>query len=184
MSAKKIMSVIIIIGIMVVLGFAFFLYATIKTKSTNINEYKPFKNWVGRTVTLNKEVVLLTEKVRLYDDKKYPYLMLDSLHPYWHYLDERIQLGDYKVVKKLPAGTAFHIEKAVQFTGGVSGNSTPFIFGNVRYKGKSYGVGYQWGKMDIAKFMDKMGASWYFHQAPWQAQIDSTFYALPEAKWR
>lgn len=183
MSVKKTMGIIIGIGIVAVFVFGFVLYATIKTKSTVISQYSPYKEWMGRTAILDKETVLLTEKVKLYDDKKYPYLLLDSLHPDWPYLAEHIKLGDYILVAKFPAGAAFHIEKAVQYTGGVSGNSTPFVFGTVSYMGKSYKVGYQWGTMNIGKFMDKVKACWQFHRAPWQTETDTVFYELPEARW-
>lgn len=183
MSVKKSMGIIIGIGIVAVLVFGFVLYATIKTKSTGISRYSPYKEWMDKTVQLDQEAVLLTEKVRLFDDRTYPYLLLDSLHPDWPYLAERIKLGDYILVAKLPADAAFHIEKAVQYTGGVSGNSTPFVFGTVSYGGKSYKVGYQWGTMNIGKFMDKVKACWQFHRAPWQTETDTVFYELPEARW-
>lgn len=183
MSVKKIMGTIITIGMVAMLAFGFFLYATIKTKSTRISQYQPFKQWVDKTVTLDKETVLISEKVKLYPENGYPYLMLDSLHPDWPYVAERIDLGDYALVERFPAGSSFHIEKAVQFTGGVSGSSTPFVFGKIHHGGKSYGAAYQWGTRDIAKFMDKVDTSWYFHQAPWQPKADTVFYALPEARW-
>ncbi|WP_197084168.1 hypothetical protein [Sphingobacterium sp. Ag1] len=177
------MGIIITIGLVAMLAFGFFLYATIKTKSTRISQYPPFKQWAGKTVILDKQTVLISEKVKLYPENGYPYLLLDSLHPDWPYIEERIQLGDYALVERFPAGTSFHIEKAVQFTGGVSGSSTPFVFGKIQHGGKRYGTAYQWGTMDIAKFMDKVEASWYFHQAPWQPKADTVFYALPEARW-
>lgn len=183
MSVRKIVGIIITIGMVAMLAFGFFLYATIKTKSTRISQYSPFKQWVGKTVTLDKGTVLVSEKVKLYSENGYPYLLLDSLHPDWPYIEERIQLGDYTLVERFPAGISFQIEKAIQFTGGVSGSSTPFVFGKIHHGGKSYGVAYQWGTMDITKFMDKVNASWYFHQAPWQSARDTAFYALPEAKW-
>lgn len=183
MSVKKTMGILISIGVGSMLIFGVFLYAAIKTKSTDISSYSPFRQWIGNSVTLDREAVLLAEKIKLYHDKSYPYLLMDSLHPDWVYLDERIQLGDYILLQRFPAGTQFHIEKAVQFTGGVSGFSTPFIFGTISYKGKNYGIGYQWGKMDMSKHMDQVEASWYFHQAPWEQKADTAFYALPEAKW-
>ncbi|ULT26806.1 hypothetical protein KUH03_08245 [Sphingobacterium sp. E70] len=66
------MGIIIGIGIVVVLVFGFVLYATIKTKSTVISQYSPYKEWMGRTVILDKETVLLTEKVKQFDDKNIP----------------------------------------------------------------------------------------------------------------
>lgn len=183
MSVKKKMGIIITIGMLAMLAFGLFLYATIKTKSTPISQYAPFNQWVSKAVILDKETVLISEKVKLYPENGYPYLLLDSLHPDWPYIEERMQLGDYVLVERFPAGTGFQIEKAVQFTGGVSGRSTPFVFGQIRHHGKSYPTAYQWGTMDMAKFMDKVDASWHFHQAPWQPKADTAFYALPEARW-
>ncbi|WP_418360823.1 hypothetical protein [Sphingobacterium detergens] len=140
MSVKKTIGIIIGIGIVAVLVFGFFLYVTIKTKSTVISQYSPYKEWMGRTVILDKETVLLTEKVKRYDDKKYPYLLLDSLHPDWPYLAERIKLGDYKPVARFPAGVTLQIEKAVQFTGRL-GQFYAFCF---RY-GELYGKKLQSG---------------------------------------
>jgi len=177
------MGIIVLIGTTAVLIFCFFLYATIRTKSTSLSQFSPFKEWMGKTVTMDKEIVLLREKVKQFEDKKYPYLLIDSLHPYWPYLDERMELGDYTLVEKLPAGVKFHIEKAVQFTGGVSGSSTPFVFGTISYNGKNYKIGYQWGTMDVARFMDKVKACWQFHLAPWQPQTDTAYYELPAAQW-
>lgn len=177
------MGIIITIGIVGMLIFGFFLYATIKTKSTRVDQYPPFKQWIGKTVILDKETVLISEKVKLYAYDDYPYLLLDSLHPYWPYLEERVRLGDYILIEEFPAGTSLRIDKAVQFTGGVSGSSTPFVFGRIRYRDKTYGTAYQWGTTDIAKFMDKVDERWHFHQAPWQPEVDTAFYALPEARW-
>ncbi len=183
MSVKKTMGIIVLVGIAGMLIFGFFLYFSIKTKSTDISRLSPFSEWTGKTLTLELETVLLKEKLSLHADKSYPYLLLDSLHPEWPYIEERIQLGDYSLEKKFPAGTKFHMGKAVQFTGGVSGYSTPFVFGTISYKGENYNVAYKWGTMDIAKYLDKVKACWQFPQAPWQSARDTAFYALPEAKW-
>ncbi|WP_346239073.1 hypothetical protein ABDK00_010075 [Niabella insulamsoli] len=163
--------------------FAFILYATIKTKSTNISEYAPYNSWVGKTVALDKPTVLIVERVKISEDKNYPYSLLDSLHPDWQYLEEFEKAGNYTKVTTFPAGVKFHIKKAIQFTGGVSGSSTPIVFGTLLHNGKEYKVGYQWGQRNIARYMDKIKECWHFHRAPWQTRSDNTFYSLRDAKW-
>lgn len=81
------------------------------------------------------------------------------------------------------AGTELVLEKAIQYTNGVSGMSTPYIFGTIGSREETYSVGYQWGKRDLAKSHYGVEECWKFHQAPWQAKPDTTFYALPVAEW-
>ncbi|MFD2556604.1 hypothetical protein [Sphingobacterium tabacisoli] len=183
MSTKKIMSIIawVVIG---VLGlFAFILYATIKTKSTGLNQYAPYNEWVGRTVTMDKETVLFKEKISMNDNAAYPYILLDSRHPQWQYVEEQKRIGDIEEIATFHAGTELRLEKAIQYTNGVSGFSYPTVFGTIISNGKEYRVGYQWGKMDIGKSFDKVEKCWQFHQAPWQKVRDTSFYALPTAKF-
>lgn len=162
--------------------FVFILYTTIKTKSRSLDRYEPFKKWVGKTVVLHRETVLFREKN---PGKMYPYLLADSLHPEWQYTQDRKNLPEPELIEimKFAAGTKFKIEKAVQFTNGVSGSSSPTVFGIISKEGKTYKISYQWGKMDIAKFFDHIEQCWQFHQAPWQDKTDTAFYALPEAEW-
>src|SRR5690606_8807660 len=128
MSTKKIMGFIalVIIGGIALLGFIIFV--TVKTKSTSINKYEPFKEWVGKTVTLNKETVLFKDKVEIYPNSSYPYMLLDNLHPKWQYVEEQKAIGDLYEITRFPAGTRLKLEKAIQYTNGVSGFSNPTIF--------------------------------------------------------
>lgn len=162
--------------------FCFILYATVKTKSKNVGQYEPFKEWVGKTVVLKRETVLFKEKNA---KGRYPYLLADSLHPQWPYIQDRKNLTDPDLaeVMKFPTGAKLEIERATQFTNGVSGASSPTISGTLHSGGKLYKISYQWGEMDIAKFFDKIEKCWQFHQAPWQDKTDSAFYALPQAAW-
>ncbi|WCM43327.1 hypothetical protein MG290_06610 [Flavobacterium sp. CBA20B-1] len=183
MTTKSIVKIAaLVIGLGVIL-FAFMLFASIKTKSSSLNNHEPYKNWVGKNVTLQKETVLFID--RMYDDNDdYKYTLLDSLHPQWQSVDERKNLPapDLEEIVKFPAGTQFKLEKAIQYTNGVSGFSTPYIFGTILHNGKTYKTGYQWGTLDLAKSMDKEKKSWHFHQAPWQDSKDTAFYELPTAK--
>lgn len=185
MTAKKIMGIAALVIIVGIIGFVFFLYATIKTKSTSLNQYEPFTEWVGKTVTLNKKTVLLKEKIPMNDNRDYPYILLDSLHPRWQYVEEQKNMteADLEEVAIFPSGTTLKLEKAIQYTNGVSGSSYPTIFGTITANGHTYKAGYQWGTMAIGKSLDKIEKCWQFHQAPWQDKADTAFYALPTAKW-
>ncbi|MDX3917419.1 MULTISPECIES: hypothetical protein [Olivibacter] len=119
------------------------------------------------------------------DNTDYPFILLDSLHPQWQYVEERKNMAvpDLEEIVTFPAGTKLRIEKAVQYTNGVSGSSYPTVFGSISTNGKSYKMGYQWGKIDIGKSFDKIEKCWHFHQAPWQQKTDTAFYALPIANF-
>lgn len=185
MTAKKIMGIITLVIVGCIGLFSFFLYATIKTKSTNLDKYDPFKEWVGNTVTLDKETVVFEEKIKMNPNSKYPYVLLDSLHPRWEYIREQKEIGDVTEIKIFPAGTNLTLEKAIQYTNGVSGASYPTIFGTITETDgdNAYKVGYQWGEQDIAKSHYKIEKCWHFHQAPWQDEPDTAHYALPIAAW-
>lgn len=183
MSSKKIL---VIIFTVVCLGITFFvllLYISIKTKSTRIDRYEPFKEWIGKTVELNRPSVLFCERLPFNDN--YPNVLLDSLHPNWQYVDEQANLSEPDLVKIIdfPKGAAFTIQKAVMYTNGVSGSSTPMMFGTITHGAEAYQVGYQWGEQDIGKSFDKIKESWRFHQAPWQSIEDTNYYALPRAEF-
>ncbi|WP_163516999.1 hypothetical protein [Gelidibacter japonicus] len=183
MTTKKIMGIIAGVVIGGIGLFVFMLYATIKTKSTSLNKYEPYKEWLGKTVTLNKETVMFKERDYMVLNSKYPYTLLDSLHPNWQYLHDLEALGDVVKITSFPAGTQLALEKAIQYTNGVSGSSDPILFGTVNHNGKAYKVGYPWGKQDISKALDQIPESWKFHQAPWQTEQDTAYYALPRANW-
>lgn len=183
MTTKKIVGIIALIAFCGVGLFVFILHATVKTKSTSLNTYQPYKEWIGKTVTLDKETVLFKEKIREGITRKYPYSLIDSLHPSWEYLDFKVEIGDAVKITTFPAGTKLKLEKAVQYTGGVSGSSTPIVFGTINEEGKTYGVGYPWGKRDMTIDYIRIEKSWLFHKAPWQTDLDTTHYALPRANW-
>ncbi len=185
MTAKKIMGIIILIAIGGIGLFIFILYATIKTKSTNISKYEPFNEWVGKTATLNRETILFIDKLPMYKNSTYPYVMLDSLHPMWQYAEDRKNLAEPELVEitSFPAGTTLKIEKAIQYTNGVSGSSYPMVFGTVSQSGRDYKIGYRWGSQNMNKAFANIEECWQFHQAPWQTHADTAFYALPEAHW-
>ncbi|SFW54782.1 hypothetical protein SAMN02927921_02262 [Sinomicrobium oceani] len=183
MTTKKIMSIIAVLIIVGIAGFIFLLYTTIKTKSADISGYEPFKAWVGQTVRLDKETLLFEQKAGMNNHNRYPYILLDSLHPQWQHAEEAkdVEDPDLKEVMAFPAGTHLKIEKAIQYTNGVSGFSSPMLFGTINYAGQTYKTGYQWGEADISKDLNNIEKCWKFHRAPWQAQEDTSFYALPKA---
>ncbi len=173
-----------IIALVVIGGIAllvFIIYATVKTKSTSINKYDPFKEWIGKTVTLKKETILFKDKLEMNYNNEYPYTLLDNEHPKWQYVSEQKRIGDLQEVTKFPVGTTLRLEKAIQYTNGVSGFCYPTMFGTITIDGKEYKTGYQWGEMDMGKKFDKVEKCWQFHQTPWQEEKDTAFYSLPTA---
>lgn len=183
MTTKRIMGIITFVIVVIIVGFIFILYATIKTKSTSLNKYEPFKECIGQTVTLNKQTVLFKDKIPMNNNSDYPYMLLDSLHPQWRYVDERKNIGDIEQIVTFPEGTQLKIEKAIQYTNGVSGSSYPMIFGTITAHGMDYKTGYQWGERNVSKAFEKIEKCWFFHQSPWQTSADRNFYALPTASW-
>lgn len=181
MKTKQIMGIIALVIVGSIGLLIFIIYATVKTKSTSLNKYEPYKEWVGKTVTMNKETILFKDKIPTNDNSDYPYSLLDSMHPQWRYVDERKSIGDIKEIMRFPTGTVVKLEKAIQYTNGVSGSSYPTIFGTITVDGIDYKVGYQWGERDLSKAFEKIEKCWFFHQAPWQTSADRYFYALPTA---
>lgn len=143
MSVKKIMGIIALVVFGGIGLFIFMLYATIKTKSTSLNKYEPYKEWLGKTVILHKETVLFKEQSRMNPNGKYPYTLMDSLSPGWEYILALEADGSVTKIATLPAGTELVFERAVQYTNGVSGSSYPTIFGTLKSDGKEYKVGYK-----------------------------------------
>ncbi|WP_028296969.1 hypothetical protein [Olivibacter sitiensis] len=183
MRVKKLIKVFIWLAVLAIPIFVLVLYATIKTKSTPIDKYQPYKAWVGKTVRLNRETTLFKENLTL--NSCYPFLLLDSLHPRWRYAESQLSHPEPDLVriKTFPKGTELTFEKAVQYTNGVSGFSSPMLFGVIKDGGKVYKLGYQWGSQSISRDFDGIKESWQFHQAPWQEVKDTAYYALPVAKW-
>ncbi len=184
MPIKKVLWILLGIFVFGILVFSFIIYATIKVKSKDISKLEPFQEWVGKTVPLHQEVVVFKELISLNEDRNYPYIILDKAHPKWQYVEQQKTMAepDLKKIDIFPVGSTFQIEKATIFTNGVSGFSTPYVFGTIRYGDKEFKVGYQWGEESISKRMDNNDKSWKFHQAPWQSEVDTIDYALPEAK--
>lgn len=184
MTGKRILKTTIGLIVGGIFLFAFFLYATIKTKSTGIDKYPPFREWVNKKVVLNRETVVVKEKIRSITNGIYPYTLLDRLHPDWEYVQSKIELSDPDIeeIRVFPAGTELILEKAIQYTNGVSGSSYPAMFGTIGRGEDAYKVGYQWGKCDVAKNHYGIKECWKFNQAPWQEQPDTAYYALPKAE--
>ncbi|MFD1772217.1 hypothetical protein [Sphingobacterium suaedae] len=186
MKTKKIMGIFILVIIGGAGLFLLLLFVTTKTKSSRLDTYPPFDTWVGKTVSLTRDVVLFQEQNEAIPNSAYSYLLSDSLHPNWPSLAEGQASGsfDLQQILSFPAGTLLTLEKAIQYTNGVSGFSTPILFGHLTGSdGHVYPIYYPWGSMNMEKRFDNVDACWKFHQAPWQKAADSTFYALPDAKF-
>lgn len=184
MSKKKVMGItaIVILGGLGI--FICMLFFTIKTKTKNLHNYEPFKEWVGKTVELNRETVLFTDHGRSDDNSTYPYVLLDSLHPHWPDVVQhrKVPRADLAEIRSFPAGTKLKIEEAIQYTNGVSGFSYPTVFGTVSTGNETYKIAYLWGTLSMSRYFDKVEQCWQFHQAPWQNKQDTAFYAVPKAK--
>ena len=180
MKAIKILALIIFGGIGLVL---FVLYATVKTKSTNLKNYEPYKELIGKTLVLQKETYLFKDETSMIPNGDFPYTLMDDLHPRWAYFQEGKEISEVDIteVLRFPKGVVFHIEKAIQYTNGVSGSSNPTLFGTIDYRGKTYKISYPWGERNIDKAFRNVPKCWQFHQAPWQDAADTTWYALPTA---
>ena len=181
MTGKKFIRNAILMIIGAIGGLVFLIYVTVKTKATSLNQYEPFKAWIGETVVLKREAAVFKEKLRSNENGRYPCTLLDSLHPKWRYVQVSKAIGDLEEIGKLPAGTVLKLECTIQYTNGVSGSSYPTIFGTITENGNTYKIGYQWGSREIGKCVADTDKCWPFNQAPWQAERDTTFYALQTA---
>lgn len=184
MKTFKVFGIIILVIIAGLGVILFILYATIKTKSTSLNNYAPYKDYIGKTVILNKETILYKVDSRTFENDDYPYNLIDSLNPMWEDIKLTMKTPNpyTQEISRFPAGTNLTIDKSVQYTNGVSGSSYPTVFGTIKYQNKTYKIGYSWGEKSASKDYSGIKECWYFHQAPWQDKHDSTFYALPTAK--
>ncbi|MFD2966504.1 hypothetical protein [Sphingobacterium bambusae] len=182
---SKIIKILIFCLIAGIALFVLMLYSSIKTKSTNISRYEPFRAYVGKTWVLQCETYLFQEDDSYVLSKKHPFTLMDREHEQWTYFQDRMALdqSDVKLILKIPAGTEFTLREAVQYTNGVSGFSSPTVLGTISYDKKHYPVSYRWGTLDLAKSLGKVENCWKFQQAPWQETVDTAHYALPDAEW-
>ncbi len=178
----KMLIVCLIVGIAL---FVLMLYGSIKTRSTNISRYAPFSTYIGQTWVLKEETHLFREDEIYVLDSKHPFTLLDRNHEQWAYFQDRVALDapDVKAIAKVPAGATLKLDKAMQYTNGVSGFSSPTVLGILSYNGQQYAVSYRWGTLDLAKSLGKVANCWKFQQAPWQEKVDTAHYALPDAEW-
>jgi len=180
---SKIGNIILLVGVLGLLMFGVILYATIKTKTSSLNKVAPFDKLIGQTVRLNREAYLMQEIPARNDD--YPFVLMDPEHENFQWYIDRtvIDPPETVILDTIPAGTPITFEKAIVYTNGVSGHSTPCIFGRLVINGKDYRVEYSWGKLDLAKWFDQEKKSWKFWRAPWQEAPDTTYYEIPAAQW-
>ena len=187
MTAKKITTIILVSIAVGLVLFALMLYFTIKTKSTSLNDIEPFRSLIDKTMVLQRQTFLFSEPHEIYSDSDagYPYFLLDSLHPNWQWVQDRLKMSepDVKQIRAFPAGTKLTIKKAVMYTNGVSGGSNPSLFGIIKDEENTYKIQYRWGEQSKIRYFDNIAESWKFSKAPWQKVEDTTYYALPEAKW-
>lgn len=182
-STKKILKVILLGGILVVGLFIFILYITVKTKSTSLNNTAPFKELIGRPLTLNTTTWLI--QVTPTRNKDFPYVLIDEGHENFQWFKDRMKSTPPEVVfvDSVPAGAGVIFEKATNYTNGVSGFSVACLFGTLTYHGKEYAIEYTWGKESISRRMEGRSNTWTFGWAPWQSKRDTHYYAIPDAQW-
>ncbi|WP_160366903.1 hypothetical protein [Sphingobacteruim zhuxiongii] len=163
--------------------FCFLLYMTVKTKSTSLQKEEPFQAILNKPQTLLRDVELFDEELSTNDD--FPNIMTDQYQHNFTNLQGRLKIPkpDVTYIAKIPAGQQVVFRKAIMYTNGVSGGSTPCLFGTIRYNDREYKVEYQWGDQSISRRSDNIPESWSFAMAPWQPAIDLTFYELPIAEW-
>ena len=180
---KKAIRILILVITVSLLLFGFLLYSTIKMKTRNISEMQPFATYVGDKLNLQRTVWLFQEKEPV--DSKYPLVLLDSLNPSFQWYHDRIKLQnpEVKLIKKITEGTSLQFDKVIMYTNGVSGTSTPRMFGELQDAGQTYRVEYSWGDQSFARMLDKEEKTWYFGLAPWQSTKDTAFYELPIAEF-
>lgn len=176
----KVFFLVVLVGIVL---FCFLLFLTIKTKSTSLVKKEPYSQVLNKPLTFLRDIYLIDYEYRMKDD--YPLLMLDPHHPSFRsYVDafkEDPPQGIY--VAKIPAGQHVIFTNAVMYTNGVSGGSTPCLFGEINYQGTVYKVSYHWGDQSISRNFDHIPESWSFPMAPWQSKLDMKYYELPTAQW-
>lgn len=170
---------VLIIGALI----SFLIYATVKTKSTSLDQVAPFSSLIGETVVLQQDVDLLREvELKLYTHDAYPYLMTHLGHARYQQHQDRMANApsEIELVVRIPAGTEVTFEKAVNYTNGVSGFSYPSLFGTLSHEGKQYKVDYVWGEEMIGLNMKDKEETWRFAQAAWQDKVDENYYAVPK----
>ncbi|QNL48201.1 hypothetical protein H8S90_15495 [Olivibacter sp. SDN3] len=174
-----------VFGAVIVLGglFALALYSTIKTKTKDLHNVPPFSDLLEKTVKLNTTTYLMQEFPSR--DKAFPYVLMDSTHRHYQWYKDRMALDppEVKLISTVPAGAKITFEKAANYTNGVSGNSIAWLFGKLKYHGKTYYVGYSWGDMSLSRRFDGNPDNWKFDLAPWQDEKDTSYYHVPEAQW-
>lgn len=182
MAGKKLIKMLLAFIFGGALLFAFLLYASIKTKTKDLSKKAPFAQILNQSLTLNRKVWLLQEKYPA--NKKYPIILVDTLHPNWPWYTERLKMNqpDLKLLKEIPIGASVKFDKVTVYTNGVSGGSTIRLFGTLTAEKESFQVEYDWGKESFARRLDKIPETWSFELAPWQLQIDTQFYKIPEAQ--
>ncbi len=163
--------------------FIFFLYATIKTKSTSLHQVAPFKQYINQTVITNQDIFLMTEKD--VPDGKFPYIVLDSAYAGFQWYVDRSKLSPPEVtlLDTIPAGSSITFTKAVNYTNGVSGLSKACLFGKITLQDKEYLIYYPWGKRSERMWLEGKYDQWEFRLAPWQTEKDTNYYTVPDAQY-
>ncbi len=160
-------STIIYIGLAVIAFVVLALYEALRTKRKDVNDQSPFKELIGKTVTLQRDVILAKNIEAFY---------LEELH----FITEDEELFDgVKKIAVLPKGTTITIESATFLTNGTSGSTTSNIVGSVFVKllNKEMKFEYSWGEYHLI-CLEEPCNYWVFPKAVWQKKQDFKKYFI------
>ncbi len=160
-------STIIYIGLAVIVFLVLALYEALRTKRKDVNDQSPFKELIGKTVTLQRDVTLAKNIEAFY---------LEELH----FITENEELFEgVEKIGTLSKGTTITIESATFLTNGTSGSTTSNIVGSVFVKelNRKMKFEYSWGEYHFM-YVDDNKEYWTFPLAVWQKNQDIEKYFI------
>lgn len=183
-TTKQVVKIFLICVVVGFFLFVFALFQTCKTKSTNISKKEPFKDLIGKELVLKRPVRLFMEKYPTRED--YPYVLSDTNMHSWSTYTSMLQADvlEIKLSDTISENSKIIFDKAIQYTPGVSGFSRSKLFGTLSStEGKTYQVEVSWGKLNSNLDWKGSQKAYKFELAPWQSEIDTASYYLPDAQW-
>lgn len=155
----------ILIGIAVFVVLA--LYQTLRTKKKEVNDQSPFKELIGKTLTLKRDVVFAKNIDAFY---------LEEIH---FITEDEVLFDGVQKIDVLTKGTKIKIESATFHTNGTSGSTTSNIVGTVFVKilNKKVKFEYSCGKYHLI-CLEEPCNYWIFPKAVWQEEQDLKKYFI------
>jgi hypothetical protein len=160
-------STIIYIAIAIIVFVVLALYEALRTKKKDVNDQSPFKELIGKTLTLKRDVVFAKNIDAFY---------LEELH---FITEDEVLFDGVQKIDVLPKGTKIKIESVTFHTNGTSGSTTSNIVGTVFVKAlnKEMKFEYSWGKYHLI-CLDEPCDYWLFPKAVWQDNEDTKKYFI------